>query len=272
MLKNAVENVRMCHPLIHCITNYVTANDCANILLACGAAPIMSDDADEVSEVTAISQGLNLNLGTLSQGRVRAMLRAGMEANRRGIPVLLDPVGVGVTKFRTDTAKELLEKIHFSVIRGNISEVRALSTGVGSVRGVDSDWPEERLHDLRELSAFARQMAAQWKTIVVITGKTDIVSDSDKTFYVQNGNEMMGKITGSGCQLSSLITAYLAASKEPLEAVLAAVCLMGRCGEKAFDRMTDADGNASYLRYLIDAVYQMTGDELEQTARYHLAE
>ncbi|MBR2382173.1 MAG: hydroxyethylthiazole kinase, partial [Anaerotignum sp.] len=135
MIKEMLENVRKTCPLIHNITNYVTVNDCANVLLACGGSPIMSDDVDEAEEITTICGGLNINIGTLNQRTIPTMHKAGRKANALGHPVVLDPVGAGASVLRTKTAKELIEDVQFTVIRGNISEIKALALGTGGARG-----------------------------------------------------------------------------------------------------------------------------------------
>ena len=138
MLREMLENVRIKSPLIHNITNYVTVNDCANILLACGGNPIMADDIGEAEEITSVCDGLNVNIGTLNQRTIPAMLAAGKRANTLGHPVVLDPVGAGASKLRTETALTLLKEVKFSVIRGNMSEIKTLASGSGSTRGVDA--------------------------------------------------------------------------------------------------------------------------------------
>ena len=138
-----LQNVRKKRPLIHSITNFVTVNDCANILLACGASPIMSDDEREAAEITSACDGLCINIGTLSSRTIPSMLAAGKKANELCHPVVLDPVGVGASQFRTDTAFKLLNNIHFSVIRGNISEIKTLALGTGSAKGVDAALPRK---------------------------------------------------------------------------------------------------------------------------------
>ena len=152
MLKTAFENLRSRCPLIHNITNYVTVNDCANMVLACGASPIMADDAAEVEEITAICGGLNINIGTLNSRTVTSMLLAGKKANQLGHPVVLDPVGAGASHLRTDTAFRLLREVQFTVIRGNISEIKTLASGAGTTKGVDADVAdkvtEENLEDV----------------------------------------------------------------------------------------------------------------------------
>ncbi len=272
MLSKMLEEVRTRKPIVHNITNYVTANDCANILLACGASPIMADDRDEVEEITSICSGLNINLGTLNKNTVSSMLAAGKRANQLGHPVLLDPVGAGASVLRTQTAQKLLEEIHFSVIRGNISEIKTLASGTGTTKGVDADMADRVTRQtLDSAVGFAKAYAAETGAVVAITGAIDIVANGEKAYCITNGHPMMGNITGSGCQLSAMTTAYLAATpKHLLEATTAAVCAMGVCGEKAFKRMTELDGNASYRNYLIDAVFWLSPEELERGANYEV--
>ena len=160
MLKEMLNHVREKCPLIHNITNYVTVNDCANILLACGGSPIMADDAEEAEEITAICGGLNINIGTLNQRTIPAMHLAGKKANELGHPVVLDPVGAGASKLRTNTAKALLEDIHFTVLRGNISEIKTLALGTGGAKGVDADIADKvTKENLPQTVAFAKKFA-----------------------------------------------------------------------------------------------------------------
>lgn len=274
MLKEMLENVRKKSPLIHNITNYVTVNDCANILLACGASPIMADDENEVEEITTICGGLNINIGTLNQRTIPAMQKAGVKANELGHPILLDPVGVGASTLRTKTAQELMKYINFTVIRGNISEIKTLARGTGTTRGVDADISDSvTKENLSQTVAFAKAFSKKTGAIIAITGAIDIVADESRAYCIFNGHPMMSSITGTGCQLSALTTAFVTANQEtPLEAVVAAVCTMGICGEKAYERLSEQDGNATYRNYIIDAVYHLLGDELEEKARYEIYE
>ena len=272
MLKEMLENVRNTCPLVHNITNYVTVNDCANVLLACGGSPIMSDDVEDVEDITSICGGLNINIGTLNQRTIPAMHMAGKKANELGHPVLLDPVGAGASKLRTQTAQELIENVKFAVIRGNISEIKTLALGGGTTRGVDADIADKvTKENLPQAVAFAKAFAKKTGAVIAITGAIDIVADSEKAYCIFNGHPMMSSITGTGCQLSAMTTAYVVANQAaPLEAVAAAVCVMGICGEKAHDRLGELDGNSSYRNYIIDAVYNLTGDELEEKAKYEI--
>lgn len=264
-MKTAFQNLRRVHPLIHSITNYVTANDCANILLACGASPIMADDPEEAPQITALCAGLNLNMGTISASRFAAMRSAGQTANELAHPVVLDPVGVGASQMRMRFAGELLEAVRFSVIRGNFSEIRALATGCGGEKGVDTDGKaqvtEESLSDAVD---FARSFSQKTGAVVAMTGAIDLVADENTAYCIRGGHPMMASVTGAGCMLSALTAAFAAANPgRILEACAAAVCAMDLAGETAARRMGPLDGNATYRNYLIDAIYHMTPEELE---------
>ena len=259
MFAEQFANVRTKSPLVHNITNYVTVNDCANMVLACGASPIMADDAAEVEDITTICGGLNINIGTLNSRTIESMLKAGKKANALGHPVVLDPVGAGASALRTGTAYRLLDEVRFTVIRGNISEVKTLASGAGTTKGVDAD------------VAFAKAFAAKTGAVVAITGAIDIVADGAKAYCIRNGHPMMSAITGTGCQLSALTAAFLTANPgQPLEAAAAAVCAMGLAGEIAHARLTPLDGNATYRNYIIDAIYNMTPAQLEEGAKYEV--
>lgn len=263
-----VDRVREQAPLIHNITNYVTVNDCANILLACGASPIMSDDLQEVEEITSICGGLHINIGTLNQRTIPAMKAAGKKANACGHPVLLDPVGAGASRLRTETAEELLKEIKFTAVRGNISEIKTLALGMGSTKGVDADSTDAVTDATLEAAVtFAAEFARKTGAVAAITGAVDIVTDGREAFIISNGHPMMSEITGTGCMLSAMMTAYLTAdSGHPLEAAAAAVCAMGIAGERAVKRLTPQEGNAACRNHIIDAVYHMDGKTLEKEA------
>lgn len=272
MFKTIFANVRTTGPLIHNITNYVTVNDCANIVLACGASPIMADDIEEAAEITSICSALNINIGTLNQRTIPAMLEAGRNANKLKHPVILDPVGAGASKLRTDTAFRLMEEVQLTVIRGNISEIKTLALGSGTTKGVDADVADKITEKtLDETIVFAKNFAKKVKAVIAISGAVDIVTDGERAFCIRNGHSLMSKITGTGCQLSALTASFLAANPEyPLEAAAAAACTMGMCGEIAYQRMTSKDGNSSYRNYIIDAVYNLTPEELEKGANYEV--
>lgn len=264
-----LSRVRQQAPVIHAISNYVTANDVANLLLACGASPIMADDPEESAYITALAAGLVLNLGTLSRRRVPAMIASGETAARLGHPVLLDPVGAGASPMRTDTARMLLARLPVTALRCNASELRALLSGVHTHRGVDAD--RQQAGSLSEQITFVKGAARQLGCLVAVTGETDLVSDGDICFVIRNGRPEMSRVTGTGCQLSALCAAFLAADPDrSVYALAAAVCAMGLAGEIAWGHMAPHDGNAAYRSRIIDAVYHLDGETLNKGARYEL--
>lgn len=272
MFEQIFENVRGKSPLVHCITNYVTVNDCANMLLACGGSPIMADDPEDAVEITGICKGLAINIGTLNQRTIPVMLAAGKRANELRHPVVLDPVGAGASALRTDTALRLLEELKLTVIRGNISEMKTLAYGSGTTKGVDADVADRVTEDNLDVAiSFVRELARRTGAVIAVTGAIDIVADKERAFCIRNGHPEMSSITGTGCQLSILTAAFVTANPEhPLEAAAAAVCAMGLCGEIAHRRMTELDGNASYRNYIIDAMYRLTPARLEKGANYEV--
>ena len=272
MFSTCLENVRARSPLVHNITNYVTVNDVANILLACGGSPIMADDVEEVEEITSICGGLAINIGTLNQRTIPAMFLAGKKAAALGHPVVLDPVGAGASALRTQTAQRLAKEIPFTVIRGNISEIKALVAGGGSTKGVDADVADAVTEEILEKAvAFAKAAAARHQTILAITGAIDLVADHKTCYVLRNGRPEMGRITGTGCQLSGLIAAYLTANPgNALEATAAAVAAMGLAGEIGWQNRAPFEGNSTYRNRIIDAIYHMKGETLDGGAKYEL--
>lgn len=264
MSTSTLNQIRAASPLIHCITNYVTVNDVANVLLAIGARPIMADDPEEVEEITALCAGLCLNIGTLNARTIPSMLTAGKHARALGHPVVLDPVGAGASRLRTETALRILDEVHPTVVRGNISEIRTLAVGSGTTQGVDANAAEAVTEETLAATAdFLRGFAARAEAIIAVTGAIDLVTDGVTTYVIRNGRAEMGRVTGTGCQLSALLAAALAV--EPLgllASVAETVALMGVAGEIAWAQMGERDGNAAYRTRIIDAIYRMTGEEL----------
>lgn len=271
MFENIIENVHNYKPLIHSITNYVSMNDCANILLASGGSAIMSEDVHEVEDITSLCSGLNINIGMLNEEKLEAMLLAGKKANIINNPVVLDPVGAGASSFRTASALRIMKEVRLSAIRGNISEIKALLYAIEGidnkdivsmgVEAVTADRITE--NNLSEVVQLAAELALKINTVICMTGVIDIVTDGNIVYYIRNGHPMMSKVTGAGCQLSELVAAYITANNDRIpEAAAAAVSVMGICGEIAYNRMSGLDGNASYRNYIIDAVYNMTDDML----------
>ena len=360
-------------PLVHCITNRVTMNDCANILLAAGARPIMADDPDECAEITAISRGLCLNIGTLDKTKISGMLASGRAANRLGLPILLDPVGVGASRLRTETALKIISELSLTAIRMNRSELMSLAASLDEA-GATADNTTARENPERERAArcggvdsvgdtddidkvanLSLRLSRKVGAVVIVTGAVDVVADAacGRVLLIRNGDSRMRKVTGCGCMLSAICTAFLAAandevrfsanepaepaanesaepaanepvrlasnepvkfaanesarlaSNEPVKfaanesaksvanelaksvvnesansvshpaekstarlyAAAAAVTAMGISGELAASRMGELDGNASLRTYLIDAIYNLSVEQLERFAR-----
>jgi hydroxyethylthiazole kinase len=200
------------------------------------------------------------------------MLIAGNRANALGHPVVLDPVGVGASTLRMDTALQLLEEVKFTVIKGNISEMKALASGGGTTRGVDANLADRITEEnLDQVVAFAKAFAEETQTVIAITSAIDVVSDGKTAYCIHNGHPMMESYTGAGCQLSALVTAFVAANPDrPLEATADAVATMGLAGEIAYERLSETDGNASYSNYTIDSIYNMTPEDLEKRVKYEV--
>ena len=211
-------------------------------------------------------------IGTLNQRSIEGMFRAGAKANALGHVVLLDPVGAGASALRTNTAVELMEKIKFTVIRGNISEIKTLALGSGTTKGVDADVADAVTDaNLDSAVKFVKDFAAKSGAIVAVTGAIDLVSDGTACYVIRNGRPEMGKITGTGCQLSGMMTAFVVANPDnKLEAAAAAVCAMGLAGEIGWSRMAEGDGNSTYRNRIIDAIYNMDGATLNGGAKYEL--
>lgn len=272
MLGKWLDVVREKNPLIWNITNYVTVNDVANALLAVGASPIMSDEKDEAEEMAALVSGVNVNIGTLNRASIACMTVAAEKAAALGRVLLLDPVGAGATSLRTQTARSLLERAPFSVVRGNMSEIKTLAGGTGSTKGVDADIADSvGDENLDRCVSFAKEFARSRGCVVAITGAIDLVSDGTLCFVIRNGRPEMSRVTGTGCQLSGIATAFACVSDGSiLESVAAAVCAMGLAGEIAADSLRPGDGNATYRTKIIDALYTMTGERLDKGANYEI--
>jgi len=266
-----LRTVRERSPLIQCITNFVTVNDCANILLAAGASPTMAQDIREVEESVAGANGLVCNLGAIDL--VDSMNLAGKRANELGIPVVLDPVAAGGTTLRRQLSAKLLNEVHFSAIRGNASEIRALAGQESCGSGVDvATWDTITAENLPQSVQLIRNLAQRTGAVIAVSGAMDVVSDGTQTILLHNGCATMARITGSGCMLTTLIGAFCAAAPEyPFEATCAAMAAMGICGELAEERrLQNKTGNATFRTDLIDAVFNLTEQELKERIRYEI--
>lgn len=271
-MKEIIKNIQEKTPIIHCMTNYVTVNDVANVLLAYGASPIMADDIEEVEEITSICNGLYLNIGTLNERMIQSMLVAAKKAEAIHHPIVLDPVGAGASQRRTETARKILDEVAVSVVRGNLSEIKSLVLEDQKTSGVDANQTDRITMDtLDQVIPFAKKFAKEFSTVLAITGEIDLVTNGDTVYAISNGRKEMSKITGTGCQLTAMITAAVAANPEmPLEATFTSVCAMGIAGELAWKNRQPFDGNATYRNHIIDTIYHMTGAQLEREAKYVL--
>lgn len=262
--------VRENAPLVQCITNFVTVNDCANILLAIGGSPTMAHDIREVEESVAGVQALVCNLGAIED--VEAMRLAGKKANALGIPVILDPVAAGVTTIRRSACATLLEEVRFTVIRGNASEIRALALHQAGGSGVDvaaADAVTE--NTLPAAVALCQSLAQSTGAVVALSGAVDILTDGVQTVLLRNGCPTMSRITGSGCMLTALLGAFCGANAAPLPAAAAAVAAMDLAGERAEAlRLQKGTGNATFRTDLIDAVFNLTEEQLTQGVHYEV--
>ena len=261
MFELIFENMLKRKPIVHCITNFVTVNDCANIILAGGGSPTMAHHPGEVEEITGHSQSLVLNMGNVHE--VDSMILAGKKSNELKHPVVLDPVGIGASKLRDDTFAKLSQKIQFSVIRGNISEIKVIAYGKGMTKGVDADETDLVTEDnLKETVAMAKRLSEALGSVIAISGAIDIVADSEIAYVIRNGHPIMGKITGTGCMSTALIGAFCGGNADNiLEATTAAVASMGVSGDIAFEKMKRYDGGTMMFRmFLIDSISNMTTD------------
>ena len=272
-IKKLLEQVKIADPLVLCITNFVTVNDCANILLAIGATPTMSTHTGEIEEATSKASALVCNLGAIEH--TEAMILAGKKANELQIPVILDPVAAGVTELRRETIKQLLEEVHFTAIRGNASEIKAIA-GVNAVgKGVDASDEDMVSEDTLEKDIrLFKELAREIQSVIAVSGEIDVITDGIHTLLIRNGCKTMARITGSGCMLTTLIGAFCGANREQaFEATALAVGVMGIAGENAEEkRIKNKTGNATFRTDLIDAVFNITTEEIKEKMNYEIFE
>ena len=248
VLSAAVAAVRSQRPLVHNITNYVVMNNSANALLAIGASPVMAHWTQEMEEMTSIAGALVLNIGTLDDVWLEGMRIAGAAASRRGIPIVLDPVGAGATKVRTEACLELIRACHPTIIRGNASEIMALVDAGVKSKGVDSS---AQSSDAVEA---ARKLAEETGAVVVISGATDYITDGSVVHTVDGGDEIMTAVTGMGCTSTALVGAFAAVIEDPLFAATAAMAVMSLAGERA---AALSRGNGSMQINFLDELYRI---------------
>jgi len=255
-----LKNLREKKPLIHNITNYVVMNYTANALLACGASPVMAHASEEVEEMVSFAGALVLNIGTLTPYWVDSMLKAGRRANELNIPIILDPVGSGATKLRTDSAKRLIDEVSIKVVRGNASEVLSLAHEGSKTKGVDS------IHTVDEAADAALTLSKELNTTLAITGKIDLITDGERIYRVSNGHDLMGYCTGTGCTATVIIGAFLAVDPDPVTATATALAYFGLAGEKAAKK-SHAPG--SFQIAMLDALYTIDEKQMKEGAKIH---
>lgn len=263
-LAKILKKVKEKNPLIYQITNYVTVNDCANVTLAIGASPVMADDEAEVEEFVNIASALLINIGTLNKNGKISILKAIKRANEINIPVILDPVGVGATKFRKEFVEEILRNSKVSCIRGNISEIKAIMNLSTNTKGADVS--KEDIESLENTVNLANKLAKELNTIVGITGEIDIVSNGNVAVAINNGHHLLPKITGTGCMCTSLVASYCGVSKDKIfEATVLGVLNMGIAGEIAYEKSAN-EGLGTFHKEIFNAIDKFDENILNQKA------
>lgn len=265
-MNNIIENLRSKRPLVHCITNYVTVNDCANSLLAIGGSPIMADEIHEIQDIVALSSAIVINIGTLNSGTIDSIRLACKTANRLGKPIILDPVGVGASEYRKKIVKSLLKEINFTVIRGNASEILTLHDFSKTVGGVDAHEDDKVSADnISRISEIVLQISKNTGSVVAMTGEKDVIGFEDKIAIISNGVPEMENITGTGCMLTAISGAFLSVSN-PFNSMVSSIATMGICGERAY-KTTSTTGTGSMRVSLIDELSKISDEILKKEGK-----
>jgi len=246
--------IREKSPLVHNITNYVVMNNTANALLSIGASPVMAHSTDEVEEMASIASSLVLNIGTLSKEWIEGMIMAGKIAMKKGLPIVLDPVGAGATSFRTKTCFTLIEECHPTIIRGNASEIMTLARQSNSCKGVDSMASSFQAKDA------ALMLAKETNSIIVVSGETDYITDGNKMVSIKNGSSLMSKVTGMGCTATAITGAFAAIDNDPFQSAVSAMAVMGITGELA---ALNAKGPGTMQLNFLDELYLLSGEKIK---------
>jgi hydroxyethylthiazole kinase len=250
-----LEKIRREKPVVHHLTNWVTIYDCANIVKALGASPVMAHAPQEVAEMAGIASALVLNIGTLTVEFVEAMKIAALAANNKGIPVILDACGCGATQLRNQKTFELLDEVKIDILKGNASEVARASGIEVRTKGVDALEVKDNLLDLAQ--GFARRKGCT----VAITGKDDIVSDGKKSYIVKNGSAMMTHVVGTGCIAASVIGTFAAVEKDLSYAAACGLVCLGIAAECAAKL---SKGPASFKEKLFDCIFNLDKKTIER--------
>lgn len=251
---NGIEKIKKTSPLVHNITNYVVMNNTANALLSIGASPVMAQAVEEVEDMVKIAGALVINIGTLSEDWINAMHLAMKAAARKGIPIILDPVGAGATPYRSKTCVELMKTAKPTVIRGNASEIMALVQAEITTKGVDSTQTSDSAREA------AHALARKYNCIVSVSGEIDLISDGERDIRIENGNEMLPKVTGLGCTATALTGAFCAVMESPLMGAAAAMATMGICGEIAAEKSA---GPGTLQLNILDTFYNISQEEIK---------
>jgi hydroxyethylthiazole kinase len=249
-----IEKIRQEKPLIHNITNFVVMNYTANVLLAVGASPVMAHAENEVEEMTSFASSLVLNIGTLTDTWVSSMIKAGKKASQLATPIVLDPVGSGATRLRTNAAKNIINSTDVTIVRGNGSEILSLRDADSKTKGVDS------IHSVDDAAESAGLLARELGATLAITGPVDLVTDGSRVIKIKNGHPLMPFVTGTGCSATAIIGAFAAVDPDPVTAAATGLAFFGLAGEKAGEK---ASGPGSFMIALLDALYNLTPEEVE---------
>ena len=268
-----IAEVHQKKPMIECLTNTVTIGDCANIILASGASPIMAEDIREIDEIVSAAGAVVINIGTLKPEMTEAMLVAGKKANEVGVPVILDPVGAGASKLRNDVSAQLLEQVKFQVIRGNMSEIRALAGFTSQTKGVDAGGSDAAsLENIEASVSVVRQLSEKLGCAVAATGALDIIAAGDTAYAIQNGHPMLEDVTGTGCMTSSLAGSYCGAGLNlPVAEAVTAVLVMCIAGEMAqeFAAKHAEGGIGTFREKLFDYVYTLSEQDIKERGKIY---
>ncbi|WP_378956843.1 hydroxyethylthiazole kinase [Pelosinus sp. sgz500959] len=255
--------VKVEKPLIHCITNHISINDCANVVLAVGAKPIMAEHPAEVSQITTFSQALAVNLGNINDTRMKSIMLSGKAALEKDIPSIIDIVGVGCSTLRLDFAKNFILECHPSVIKGNMSELKALYGMESSAKGIDVGEKDSITNDTMLTSiAMLKSLSLQTDSVVAATGVIDIITNGTDTYLIENGCEMLSMVTGTGCMLNVLTAAFIS-NKNIIGGTILAVALMGICGELS----TNRKGTGTFRTKLLDSIFSLSDYNLKKKIR-----
>ena len=267
IFEKLLSEIRAKKPLIHQITNYVTVNDCANVTLAIGASPAMADDENEVEDFVKIASSLLINIGTLNENMKKSMQKATVKAKKLKKVVVLDPVAVGASKYRTDCVKKLLKNRKISVIRGNISEIKALLGSSKNQNGADASSSD--FESIENSIQIAKKLALKEKVIVALTGEIDVISDGKRAVVIESGSKLLQDITGAGCMSTSLVASFCGTNKEYLfEATVLGVLTMALCGEIA-ENLAAKDGLGSFHKELFNQISRLDIETIKNKGRFY---